>query len=248
MSESGTAVFVLAVFALAGAVKGVAGLGLPTVAMAALALAMPPVEAAATMVVPSLVTNAWQAYSGPALLSLLKRLAPLFIGIVVATPLGIGFLATASMASAVALGVVLVIYALVGLFAPPLVVPLRAQGVLAPVIGAATGVLTGATGVFAVPAVPYLSAIGLAKDELVQALGLAFSVATLALAAALACATDELARVGSLSLVAVVPAFAGMIAGQRLRDRLDERAFRRVFFWAMLGVGCYQVARAVGRL
>lgn len=247
MSESATFAFALATFALAGAVKGVAGLGLPTVAMAALALAMPPVEAAATLVVPSLVTNAWQAFAGPALARLLRRLAPLLAGIAIATPLGIGLLASRSAWPAVALGTTLVVYALFGLAAPRLSVPPRAERAVAPLVGVATGVLTGATGVFAVPAVPYLSAIGLTKNELVQALGLAFMVATLALAGALAVATDEFARVGALSLAAVVPALAGMIAGRNLRDRLDERAFRRAFFWAMLGVGLYQAVRAVGR-
>ncbi|HEX4329959.1 MAG TPA: sulfite exporter TauE/SafE family protein, partial [Burkholderiales bacterium] len=51
---------VAAVFLLAGLVKGVIGLGLPTLSMALLALWMPPVEAAALLIVPSLVTNLWQ--------------------------------------------------------------------------------------------------------------------------------------------------------------------------------------------
>ncbi len=48
-----------AVFVLAGLVKGVVGLGLPTVAMGLLALRMPAAQAAALLVVPSLVTNVW---------------------------------------------------------------------------------------------------------------------------------------------------------------------------------------------
>ena len=50
-------------FLLAGLVKGVIGLGLPTVAMGLLGLAMPPVEAAAMLLVPSLVTNVQQLLS-----------------------------------------------------------------------------------------------------------------------------------------------------------------------------------------
>ncbi len=40
-------------------------------------------------------------------------------------------------------------------------------------------------GVFAIPAVPYIGALGLSKDELIQALGLSFTVWTIALAAAI---------------------------------------------------------------
>ena len=54
-----------ATFLLAGLVKGVIGMGLPTVAMGLLALALPPAEAAAILVVPSLVTNVWQLLAGP---------------------------------------------------------------------------------------------------------------------------------------------------------------------------------------
>ena len=49
--------------------------------------------------------------------------------------------------------------------------------------GAATGVVTAATGVFVIPAVPYLQALDLGREDLVQALGLSFTVSTLALAA-----------------------------------------------------------------
>ncbi|MBF3247578.1 sulfite exporter TauE/SafE family protein, partial [Pseudomonas aeruginosa] len=54
-----------------------------------------------------------------------------------------------------------------------------------PLVGLATGALTAVTGVFVIPAVPYLGALGLQRDELVQALGLSFSASTLALAVTL---------------------------------------------------------------
>ncbi|HEY0438739.1 MAG TPA: sulfite exporter TauE/SafE family protein, partial [Xanthobacteraceae bacterium] len=51
---------VAAAFVLAGLVKGVIGMGLPTVAMGLLGLAMPPAQAAALLLIPSFVTNVWQ--------------------------------------------------------------------------------------------------------------------------------------------------------------------------------------------
>ncbi|MGZ8197008.1 MAG: sulfite exporter TauE/SafE family protein, partial [Burkholderiales bacterium] len=53
------AVAIAATFGLAGMVKGVIGMGLPIVAMGLLVLFMPPAQAAAVLVVPSLVTNIW---------------------------------------------------------------------------------------------------------------------------------------------------------------------------------------------
>src|SRR3546814_5359652 len=68
---------VAAVFLLAGVVKGVVGLGLPTISMALLALFMPPAPAAALLVVPSLITNLWQARPIHTLAPLLRRIGPL---------------------------------------------------------------------------------------------------------------------------------------------------------------------------
>ncbi len=73
--------FVLAVFVLAGFIKGVIGLGLPTISMGLLAVVLSPVEAAALLILPSLVTNVWQMVDGPHLRSLLRRLWPEYRGL-----------------------------------------------------------------------------------------------------------------------------------------------------------------------
>lgn len=73
------------VFLLAGLVKGVVGLGLPTLAMALLALAMPPAQAAALLILPSLVTNVWQMRPWPTLAPMTRRLWPMQAGVVVGT-------------------------------------------------------------------------------------------------------------------------------------------------------------------
>ena len=72
-------------FLLAGFVKGVIGLGLPTVAIGLLGLLMTPAQAAAILVVPSLVTNIWQFAVGGDLLALVRRMWPMLIGICVGT-------------------------------------------------------------------------------------------------------------------------------------------------------------------
>lgn len=237
--------FIAATFLVAGWVKGVVGMGLPTVAMGALGLAMPPVQAAALLVIPSLVTNVWQLLAGPAFGRVLRRLAWMIVFVCLGTALGIRFLISDTRWPSLALGSVLAIYALLALFLPRLSVAARHEPVLGPVIGAATGVLTGATGVFVVPAVPYLSALGLTKDELIQALGLSFTISTVALALALGASGSYPRDLAMASLAAVVPALAGMFLGQVVRDRLDPQVFRKWFFIAMLAVGLYMAIRAL---
>ena len=237
---------VVAVFLLAGWVKGVVGMGLPTVAMGALGLAMPPVQAAALLVVPSLVTNIWQFVAGPSVFRVARRFTSMMLFVCAGTALGIQFLTSgASRWPSVALGAVLAAYALLGLFLPRLSVASRSERYLSPLVGGITGVLPGATVVFVVPAVPYLSALGLTKDELVQALGLSFTVSTVALGLALGTSGGFSQGILLASLGAVIPALIGMFVGQAIRDRIEPVAFRKWFFIAMLLVGIYMAVRGL---
>jgi hypothetical protein len=225
-------------FLLAGFVKGVTGLGLPTVAIGLLSLAMSPADAAALLVVPSLVTNVWQLAAGPKFSPLLRRLWPMMLAICVGTWAGSGLLVGSDAGRASAwLGVALAAYAITGLLKLQLRVPARVEPWLSPAIGGATGIVTAATGVLTIPAVPYLQALGLDRDDLVQALGLSFTVSTVALAADLAQAGVLPVSVAGTSALALVPALAGMLAGQWVRTRVSPEVFRVWFLIALLVLG-----------
>ena len=70
---------IAAVFLIAGFVKGVIGLGLPTVAMGLLAVSMTPGRAIALVIVPAIITNIWQTFVGPYLRDIVRRLWPLIL-------------------------------------------------------------------------------------------------------------------------------------------------------------------------
>ncbi|KQV91233.1 hypothetical protein ASD15_04095 [Massilia sp. Root351] len=242
-------IYITVVFLLAGIVKGVTGMGLPTVALALLSLVMTPVEAAALLIVPSLLTNVWQLLSGAPVYPLWQRLWPMMAGICVGTGLGTvaGTLMGGMMGGAVAadakmasgaLGVALVAYAAMGLLS--LRWRLRAsEAMMSPAVGAVTGAITVATGVFVIPAVPYLQALELEKDDLVQAMGLAFTVSTVALAVSLAARGAWQPAAAGMSFVAQLPAVAGMLLGQRLRSLMAPALFRKCFLFALLLLGMH---------
>ena len=85
-------VAIAAVFFLAGFVKGVIGLGLPTVAMGLLAVSMPPAHALAIVIVPAIVTNIWQTFVGPYLRDITRRLWPLMVGTAIGIWCGAGLM------------------------------------------------------------------------------------------------------------------------------------------------------------
>lgn len=220
-------------------------MGLPTVAMGLLSLTMAPAAAAAALVVPSLVTNVWQYLAGPSTRAITRRLFVLLIAVCIGTFSGIAMLTTHAVAASAALGVMLAIYGALGLAAPRFTVPARAEPYASPVVGLATGLITGATGIFVIPAVPYLNSLGFTKDELIQALGLSFTVSTVALGLALAWRGQYSLSAAGASLLAVVPAVAGMLLGQYVRSRLQADVFRRWFFISLIALGAYMAGRAL---
>src|SRR6202167_5153703 len=133
-------ILIAAAFLLAGFVKGTLGLGLPTVAMGLLAVSMPPAQALAIVIVPAIVTNIWQTFVGPYLRDIIRRLWPLMVGTVVGIWLNAGML-TGPYAryGTIVLGVLLVIYAIVGLSKLSFRVARRAERWVGGLVGVVTG-------------------------------------------------------------------------------------------------------------
>jgi uncharacterized membrane protein YfcA len=243
-----TAILAIAgTFLLAGAVKGVTGLGLPTVSLALLTVAYDLPTAMALLLVPSFVTNCWQAVVGGNGKVIVRRLWPFLLMATVTVWIGAAALTRVDLSLLTALlGVLLITYAVVNLGGIRLTIPARHEVWAGPLIGSANGVLTGMTGSFVVPGVMFLQAIGLSRDLLIQAMGMLFTASTLALAVALQKSNFLTVDQALLSSGAVLPAIAGMMFGQRIRKQLSEPLFRKVFFVALLVLGAYIMVRALG--
>lgn len=231
---------ILIVFIFAGTVKGVIGLGLPTISLALLSVAIDLPSAMALLLVPSFTANIWQATVGGKFAFIFRRIWPFLIMATVTVWLGALALTRvdSSLLSAL-LGVLLFAYATLGLSGYRLVLSRRREFWVGPLVGAANGVLTGMTGSFVVPGVMFLQSIGLPRDSLIQAMGMLFILSTLALALALKENGLLSTEIGLVSLMAVVPALAGMRLGQHIRHHLSEERFKRVFFLALLPLGMY---------
>jgi len=228
-------------------VKGVIRLGLPTVSLALLTVAFDLPSAMALLLVPSFVTNLWQAMVGGNSRAILLRLWPFLVMATVTVWIGAAALTRVDLSLLTALlGMLLVTYALVNLGGIRLTIPTRHEAWAGPLIGSANGVLTGMTGSFVVPGVMFLQAIGLSRDMLIQAMGMLFTASTVAHAAALQKSNFLTIDQGILSAGAVLPAIVGMILGQKVRKLLSEQLFRMVFFAAPLVLDTYIIVSALG--
>jgi uncharacterized membrane protein YfcA len=93
-----------------------------------------------------------------------------------------------------------------------------------------------------------MQAIGMEKDELVQALGVFFTVATIALAFSLTTTGLLTAATALPGAVAMAASFAGMFIGQAVRTRMHPDVFRRWFLISMIFLGLYIAGNALVKI
>ena len=240
-----TLAWISLVLLVAGTVKGVVGLGLPTITLALLTATLGLKDAMAILLIPSIVTNVFQMARGGAFRALCRRLLLFLVLLAAGCVLASGAVAVvgAGWLSGL-LGVSIVLYAMLGLATPPWPKPGRREIWLSPAVGAVTGLLTGLTGSFVMPSVPYLQALGLPRDHLVQAMGITFMVATLALAVGLGGRGLVSDGTVTISVLATIPALGGLWIGTCLRGTLSDRLFRKVLFISLVLVGVWIVIKA----
>src|SRR5690606_18809956 len=114
--EAPVVALVMATLLMAGAVKGVIGLGLPTVSLAVLTLALDLPTAMALVVVPSFLTNVWQAATCGNGRRIFRRLWPFLLMASATVWIGVHALAhTGPLLPTAVLGALLVVYAVVNL-------------------------------------------------------------------------------------------------------------------------------------
>ncbi len=245
--EITTFLIIAVTFLLAGAVKGVIGLGLPTVSLALLTATLGLQPAMALMLAPSFVTNVWQGAVGGHGRAIAARLWPFMAAAVLTIWIGAALAAHVDVAWLSALlGILTLIYGAIGLARASLTLPLGTERWAGPLTGAVNGVLTGLTGTFVVPSVLYMQSLGLPRDMLIQAMGVLFTLSTVTLALTLSDRGLLSADLGLQSTAAVIPALAGMVIGQRVRQRISEATFRRVFFVSLVVLGLFIIARSLG--
>jgi uncharacterized membrane protein YfcA len=226
MFDTLTILAIVGTFLIAGIIKGVIGLGLPLVSLALLTVAIDLPHAMALLLVPSFITNLWQAVVGGNGRAILRRLWPFLLMVTVTVWLGTATLTRIDLSLLSALlGVLLVVYSTVSLADLRLTISTRQEVWIGPLVGSASGILTGMTGTFVVPGVWFLLAIGLSRDILIQAMGMLFTVSTFSLAVAMQGNGLLTIELGTLSAVALLPAIIGMVLGQRIRQWLSEQLF-----------------------
>ena len=242
-------IYIFCVYILAGFVKGVVGVGLPTISLAMLAIFLGIKEAMLILLVPSLITNIVQALAGGRLYELTKRLWIFLLSLFLLTWFSTGLLVAADgNLLKIGLGIILLLYCASYFSQHKIPKPGKNEKWLNPLMGGLTGVTTGLTGTFVVPGVLYLQRMELNQNALVQAMGLSGSVATISLGVSLGgrgVLSNEFLFISSSM---VIPALIGMALGNIVRSKINEDLFRQLFFFSLSAIGMGIVISGVSSL
>ncbi|MCB1479404.1 MAG: sulfite exporter TauE/SafE family protein [Tepidamorphaceae bacterium] len=231
-------------FLIAGFVKGVVGMGFPTISVGVMTAAIGLQPALTLAVIPAIATNVWQALSGGHLGELLRRFWLFFLSAVAFTWVGVAIVVQfAHPLLPLVLAVSLILHSGLSLAKIKPTIPAAGETWLSPALGAITGVLMGLTGSGTVPSVYYFDALGLDRYRLVQTLGILFLTLTIALGVSLAGQKAYDMHMLTLSIAGLVPTTIGLYAGQHLRHRMSETAFRRTLYVALMVLGVVIIFR-----
>lgn len=232
------------IFFLAGIIKGVVGFGMPLFAITLLALTMPLTTAIAANVGPSLITNVRQAFRGPYLVALIKRLWPFLVPAIGLIWFGIAIQLQVNEAyPGLMLGVLAVSFALISALRYEIRVAPAWEKPFGFMLGIVNGLITGVTGIFIIPGGLFLQSLGLKRDELVQALGLLFMLSTAMIGIVFGVKAIMTPSLLVLSVLCIPPALVGLAIGERLRNRLSEEMFRKLFLAGIAILGVSLVVR-----
>ena len=238
--------FAFFAFFLGGLVKGTIGIGMKAIILGLIATVIELPVAIALLIVPGIAANAWQVFSEPGLLNTIKRIWTVLLACCIGVWIGAGVLVVVdTRLLTIGLGVLLTLFASYALLTPQIPSPGRHEHWMSPVFGGLNGLAAGMTGSDVIPGVPYLQSLGLKRDRLVQAMGLLFLTASLAITLAFqqkGLLSQELAV---SSVMFTIPALIGYYIGAKVRQSIPEDRFRLFLLYSLLLLGLYIVIRKI---
>ncbi len=236
----------LAVFLLAGTVKGTVGIGLPATAVSILAQFQDPRVAIALVVFPIIVTNLWQAIRAGQVGQTIRRFWPLAVTqmiVIWTVSRHSGGVSTESLL--MILGTVIVLFAVSSLIAHPPALPAKLDRPAQILAGALAGILGGLTAIWAPPLVIYFLSLRLEKDAFVAASGLLLFLGSLPLLAGYWQQGLLTGALAATSAAMVVPTLLGFTLGEALRRKMDGARFQKLVLLLFLVMGLNLIRRVL---
>ncbi|MCH8550341.1 MAG: sulfite exporter TauE/SafE family protein [Natronospirillum sp.] len=240
---AGAVLLLALIFIVAGIVKGLAGFGMPLIAIPALTLltGAPVTLAMGWAIIPLVLTNLAQAITARQHAREALRVWPLLAGLFGALTISVPLLARMDPGSlAVVVGVMILLVVASQMLRPWHIAP-RWQPVVLGTAGVVSGTVGGLTSFFGFPAIQALLATGVSSGGFIFTVSIMFFVGSGIIAIALT--TFGLIAPSDLLLSAAClpPALLGMKIGQTVRNRVSAKMFKRIVIIILLATGSSMV-------
>ena len=229
-----------------GIAKGILGVGLPMIALPLLYTSVPIREAIALMYGPVLVMNVWQTFQGGYFKIALKKFWPMMIAVILGTWLGAKTLVGIdSNLLQIVVGTTVIVFSLVNLLQPKLAIPERHALWISIIVGLIGGFFGGLTLFIGPTVIMFLVALRTPKDEFIGTVALVYLLGIIP--TGITYVAEGVLRTEHIvpTLVACIPVFVGMLAGQWVRSRVNEVTFRKVLLIAMVVIGLNMVRQSL---
>ncbi|MEL7301456.1 MAG: sulfite exporter TauE/SafE family protein [Pseudomonadota bacterium] len=231
----------------AGVIKGIVGFAMPMVLISGLSTFMPPEQALAGLILPTLVTNGLQALrQGPraAWASIRRFRLFLAVGAVALIAASQLVLVIPQKVFLLGLGIPVTLYALATLAGVPMTLSARSKAVSVG-MGAFAGAVGGLSGVWGPMTVAYLTAYDLPKAEQMRVQGVIYGLGAVLLVGAHTASGVFNAQSAQFSALLVVPAVAGLAVGFAIQDRMDQRRFKQATLLVLTVAGLNLIRRGL---
>jgi uncharacterized protein len=230
------------VLVIAGALKGVIGVGMPIVAFPMLTMLVDVQTAVMLLSMPLVLSNIPQALEGGFVGQTLWRLAPVLVGMVPGTWIGVAILLNVDPAAAkIVAGASVILVAALSLLASKLQIKQRMIGPAGLGAGFCGGLLGGVAALSGPLVFIFLLAKGLSGRAFTKEASMFLVVSSVVLAAALSSSSRFDWRDVLISALATAPVVAGMLIGQQVRDAVPAYAFKKLVVLVVLLSGAQLV-------
>lgn len=206
-------------------------MGLPTISVAIMGVALGLCEAIPVLMIPSFLANLWQGTRPGPVMPLFKRFGMMNLAACIGIWLGTILLLRIDTVIINSLfGSIVILYALLYLTRVEFTLEPGREPLFGPPVVFFSGLLSGVSSSLLLPVAVYLQALKLDKDTFVQAVGLSLFIGTVIWAISLYSEGGMTADAWILSASAVPPILVGMVIGQWLRGRIPEAQFRTAIY------------------
>jgi len=239
--------FAVAVFLLAGTVKGALGIGLPTISISILAQFVDPRIAIALLLVPALISNTWQVYRGGRFLRSVRKLWPYGLSMSVIMFLSSLFAARASTQALTAgIGIMVVLWTLTSFIGSPPKMPAHLDRPVQFFAGAVSGLMGGLTAIWSPPMVIYLLSIRCEKEDFVRFTGFLILCGTIPLSIGYVLNGLLDKQLALASCLMIVPTLLGFTIGESIRKFMSVEQFQKAVLLLFFLMGLNLIWRALG--